>query len=65
MSLLTDLDIEKGELDPALFPGVPPSVLVHEGFRDEHFKTASLILEEVNRLLAEKGVNSVTCVSFI
>jgi predicted lipase len=62
LSLLTDADIILGELDSTLFPGVPSSVRVHEGFRDEHVKTATLVLAEVNKLLMRTGSNSVTCV---
>ena len=35
---LTDLDIEMTTLSPSLFPGVPSSVEVHQGFADEQIK---------------------------
>jgi hypothetical protein len=50
-------------LDSTLFPGVPSSVLAHQGFLDEHSKTATIILEEVNQLLESTGATSITCVS--
>ncbi|KAF8181315.1 Alpha/Beta hydrolase protein [Pholiota molesta] len=59
---LTDANILMGALDSTLFPGVSSSVQVHEGFRDEHAKTASAILTEVKRLISVKGTNSVTVV---
>jgi hypothetical protein len=52
MADLTDMDLVFNYPDPDLFPGVPGDVLVHEGFRDEHNKTAAIILAEVNRLLS-------------
>jgi len=65
MSDLTDLDIFLEKLDPMLFPGVSPSVQVHSGFRNEHAQTASIILTEVEKLLASTGAKSVTCVRII
>jgi hypothetical protein len=62
LSILTDLEIAQVKLNPTLFPNVPSSVLVHEGFSNEHAKTASLILAEVKSLLASTGATSVTCV---
>jgi hypothetical protein len=63
LSILTDLIIPLVELDPVLFPGVPSSVLVHEGFRDEHARTALPILAEVQNLLAKHGTHNLTLVS--
>ena len=51
-----------GNLDTKLFPGVSSSVQVHEGFRDEHEKTALTILTEVKRLMSVKGSKSVVIV---
>lgn len=62
-SLLTDLKILKGELDPTLFPGdIPAGVEVHTGFRDQHAIKAAEIQAEVKKLIAEKGANQVTVV---
>jgi hypothetical protein len=49
---LTDLDLVFANPDATLFPGITDDVQVHEGFMDEHKKTAALILAEVNRLLS-------------
>lgn len=35
---LTDLDFFLQDLDPTLFPGLPSSIQVHEGFANEHAK---------------------------
>lgn len=62
MSDLTDINIIMDNLDSKLFPGVPSSVEVHDGFRNEHELTASTILAEVKRLMASKNTQSVTVV---
>ncbi|TFY66439.1 hypothetical protein EVG20_g4647 [Dentipellis fragilis] len=59
---LTDLDADLQALDSSLFPGVPSGVQVHDGFADEHAKTASQILAEVKKLLSENSATSVTLV---
>ncbi|KAF9481531.1 alpha/beta-hydrolase [Pholiota conissans] len=59
LSDLTDVDILMGSLSSTLFPGVSSSVQVHEGFRDEHAKTASTILAEVKRLMSVKSTSSI------
>ncbi|KAF8877646.1 alpha/beta-hydrolase [Gymnopilus junonius] len=56
---LTDIDLLMGALDAALFPGTSASIQVHQGFRDEHAKTAHQILAEVKRLMSTKKTNSV------
>jgi hypothetical protein len=53
-----------GTLDTKLFPGVSSSVQVHGGFRDEHEKTALIILTEVKRLMSVTGSKSVVAVRF-
>jgi hypothetical protein len=62
---LTDANVIRGPLDPALFPGLPAGVESHSGFRDEHAKTADQILTEVKRLLAEKGSTQITNVGHL
>jgi hypothetical protein len=62
MSVLTDLNISLVNLDSNLFPGVPSNIMAHQGFLEEHAKTATLILAEVNKLLESTGATSVTCV---
>lgn len=63
MSDLTDLKVLRGPLDATLFPGLPSGVEVHTGFRDEHARTASQILVEVKKLLADNNSKTVTLVS--
>lgn len=55
----------KGSLNATLFPGIPSTVQVHDGFRDEHALTASQILEEVKKLMAVHNTQTVTCVCYI
>ncbi|KAJ7442635.1 Alpha/Beta hydrolase protein [Mycena latifolia] len=62
MSVLTDVNLLKGELNSTLFPNVPAGIEVHTGFRDEHAITAEEIQTEVKRLIAEKGATQVTTV---
>ncbi|KAG6844663.1 hypothetical protein H0H87_005031 [Tephrocybe sp. NHM501043] len=58
-SVLTDLEVLRGPLDSALFPGVPEGVSVHTGFRDQHAINSKVITTEVQRLLDEKVANKV------
>ncbi|KAJ3844688.1 Alpha/Beta hydrolase protein [Lentinula raphanica] len=59
---LTDVEVLLGSLDTSLFPGVASSVQVHDGFRDEHAKTAKAILAEVETLLTSKNTKNVVAV---
>ncbi|KDR82668.1 hypothetical protein GALMADRAFT_151734 [Galerina marginata CBS 339.88] len=61
-SILTDLFLPKGPLSSTLFPGVPTSVSVHEGFRNEHALTATKITDEVKRLITTKNPQKVITV---
>ncbi|KAI0822301.1 alpha/beta-hydrolase [Trametes gibbosa] len=56
---LTDVDFFLDDLDPKLFPGLADGVQAHNGFADEHAKTAPTVLAEVHRLLSAKGANQV------
>jgi hypothetical protein len=58
------MDILMGNLDTELFPGILSGVQVHEGFRDEHEKTAFMILTEVKRLMSVTGIKSIVTVRF-
>lgn len=51
-------------LDTKLFPGVPSDIKVHQGFRDQHEKTASTILTEVERLMSATGSEFLVAVRF-
>ena len=62
MSVLTDVDVLQGGLNATLFPGLDGTAQVHTGFRDEHEKTASAILEEVKRLMVLHNTTAVTTV---
>lgn len=57
---LTDANFFLTNLDSTLFPGLSASIQVHSGFAAEHAKTAPTILAEVEELLAQHGVSSVT-----
>ncbi|KAH9991165.1 Alpha/Beta hydrolase protein [Russula vinacea] len=59
LSLLTDGDLILTHLDPTLFPGTPSSIQVHEGFANEHAKTAPTILADVLVLLNQYDTSSV------
>lgn len=64
LGILTDLKISKVSLDTSLFPGAPSDAWVHQGFRDAHMATASVIFTEVKNLISSKGATSVITVSF-
>ncbi|KAK7463408.1 hypothetical protein VKT23_006761 [Stygiomarasmius scandens] len=57
--ILTDIDILPVPLYEDIFPGVPPDVRVHQGFRNEHAQTAHSILAEVKRLIEKTGCRTV------
>ncbi|KAH9169451.1 lipase class 3 family protein [Lactarius sanguifluus] len=59
---LTDANFFLESLNPSLFPGVPSSVEAHNGFADEHAKTAPTILSAVQQTLSAHGASSVTVV---
>ncbi|KAI0343321.1 lipase [Trametopsis cervina] len=62
LPLIEDIEISLKPLSPSLFPGIPSSVLVHQGFRDAHARTASAILDAVNATLSLFLANQVTLV---
>ncbi|KIK07490.1 hypothetical protein K443DRAFT_187222 [Laccaria amethystina LaAM-08-1] len=51
-------------LNATLFRGVSSSVLIYDGFKDEHAITAQQILAEVQSLMASKNSTSVALVYF-
>ncbi|TFK70409.1 alpha/beta-hydrolase [Pluteus cervinus] len=61
-SVLTDIEVTKKPLNSTLFPGVPNGVEVHDGFSDQHAKTADQIFAEVTRLLNQTGFKKVITV---
>ncbi|KAG8722709.1 hypothetical protein FRC08_012588 [Ceratobasidium sp. 394] len=60
LSLLTDANILIDPLDPVLFPGVPSTVKVHDGFRNAQANTAPAVLAAVKKIIAERGATKVT-----
>ncbi|THV02163.1 alpha/beta-hydrolase [Dendrothele bispora CBS 962.96] len=61
-SVLTDSNFFLDGLDSSLFPGVPSSMKIHNGFGDEHAKTAKDVLAAVQKTLAAHGTSKVTLV---
>ncbi|KAH9479278.1 Lipase [Psilocybe cubensis] len=60
--LLTDADFFLKNLNSTLFPGIDPSIQVHNGFADEHAKTADSVLAAVQTAIQQSGINKVTMV---
>jgi hypothetical protein len=63
-AILTDIKIVMHPLNATLFRGVSSSVLIYDGFKDEHAITAQQILAEVQSLMASKNSTSVALVYF-
>lgn len=61
---LTDVEVLLVGLNSTLFPGVPSGAEAHDGFLDEHEKTASTLLSQVQTLMSAKNTNNVVAVSF-
>ncbi|TFK39670.1 lipase class 3 family protein [Crucibulum laeve] len=61
-SLLTDGDFFLDNLDSTLFPGVSSDIKVHNGFADEHAKTATSILAAVQTTMQKHSTNDITIV---
>jgi len=59
---LTDANFFLQSLDPTLFPGVPSSVEVHNGFANEQAKTAPAVLAAVQKGMSQFGATKVTIV---
>ncbi|KAH8989455.1 lipase class 3 family protein [Lactarius akahatsu] len=62
LPILIDIDLILEPLDSPLFPGVPSSVKVHDGFALEQASTAPKILFYVQQTLSVHGTSSVTVV---
>ncbi|KAF5324349.1 hypothetical protein D9619_011120 [Psilocybe cf. subviscida] len=60
--LLTDGDFFLKNLDSTLFPGISSSIKVHDGFADEHAKTATEVLAAVQKAMSQSGLKKVTMV---
>ncbi|KAG8684010.1 hypothetical protein FRC09_015665, partial [Ceratobasidium sp. 395] len=56
----TDANALQDSLDPALFPGIPSSVLVHSGFMNTHYPAAPIILAAVKKVISERKATKVT-----
>lgn len=59
---LTDADFFLDNLSTSLFPGVSSSVKAHDGFLNEHARTATTILSNVQKALTQNAATSVTVV---
>jgi hypothetical protein len=61
LSVINNLKLGLVDLDPALFPGAPPSsdIKVHDGFQDTFLRTANEILDGVRRVLTEESLSRV------
>ncbi|KAF8957116.1 alpha/beta-hydrolase [Flammula alnicola] len=60
--LLTDADFVLKNLNSTLFPGVSSAIKVHDGFAEEHAKTATSVLAAVRKALQQSGLTTVTVV---
>lgn len=60
--ILTDVDLFLDGLDSTLFPGVPSSVKVHNGFRDAQARAANDVLSAVTTGINTYGTKSVVVV---
>ncbi|TFK69119.1 alpha/beta-hydrolase [Pluteus cervinus] len=60
--LLTDFDFSLNNLNQTLFPGIPDSVEVHEGFAAAHESSADPIFAAVKKVLAQTNTKTVTVV---
>ncbi|KAJ3571302.1 hypothetical protein NP233_g3846 [Leucocoprinus birnbaumii] len=61
-SLLTDADFFLDNFDANLFPGISDDIKAHNGFLDEHAKTAPDILAAVQQTMKDQNTNKVTAV---
>ncbi|KAH8110750.1 lipase [Phellopilus nigrolimitatus] len=59
---LTDVDIQFVTLDSKLFPGIDPSVKVHDGFAASHARAAPSVLSAVQQTLTAHPTASVSIV---
>ncbi|GLB41593.1 putative lipase (class 3) [Lyophyllum shimeji] len=62
MPLITDADFFLDPLNQTFFPGIDSKIEVHNGFAEEHAKTATDVLAAVKTALTESGLNRVTIV---
>jgi len=63
LAVLTDLSADLVAPDDTLFPDIPTTVQIHEGFANEHKKNANQILAEVRKLMTEYSSTNVVLVS--
>lgn len=63
LAVLTDADFFLDELDEAMFPGLGAlGVKVHNGFAEEHAKTAESVLAAVKTAMSTYGTSAITTV---
>ncbi|CCM02650.1 uncharacterized protein FIBRA_04754 [Fibroporia radiculosa] len=61
-SLVTDAKIVQVKLNSTLFPELSSDIEVHDGFADEHAKTATDVLSAVQSAMSKYGAKDVTLV---
>nr|VWP02231.1 Extracellular lipase (EC [Ganoderma boninense] len=64
LPVLIDLDILQVNLNSTLFPGVDPSVLVHEGFAGTHSRSAPGVIAAVQQALSMSQRKTITRLTF-
>ncbi|TFK48454.1 lipase [Heliocybe sulcata] len=58
--IIEDVDIITENLDSSLFPGVPSSIRVHQGFADAQARSATDVLSAVQTALSQFNASTVT-----
>jgi predicted lipase len=61
-SVIVDLELIHGPLDPNLFPGLSRDIEVHCGFQNAHARSAQQILQAVKQELSMRGTDDVLIV---
>ncbi|CUA70670.1 hypothetical protein RSOLAG22IIIB_04266 [Rhizoctonia solani] len=62
IAVLTDLAFLPVPVNSKLFPGAPSSARVHFGFQEAHERTATVVLDTVKKVIAERGATKVVTV---
>ncbi|CAE7075206.1 unnamed protein product [Rhizoctonia solani] len=62
IAVLTDLAFLPVPVNSKLFPGTPSSARVHFGFQEAHERTATVVLNTVKKVIAERGATKVVTV---
>ncbi|EUC59097.1 lipase [Rhizoctonia solani AG-3 Rhs1AP] len=62
IAVLTDLTFLPVPMNSKRFPGAPSSARVHVGFQAAHERTATIVLDTVKKVIAERGATKVVTV---